>query len=296
MFEFSEKVLSQVKLALRETSNDFDDDIKADIESCALDLENSGILFYFFDASREDYTVDPLILRAVKWYCLSVYGIANPDMEKYDQAYRSLKATLATQKRYMREPSEPIRNAEMQEIRNLIRDLDLRVSDLEDLDSALSSTSTNALQNKVITENFDRVDLELIEQKEMIENVEEIARGKPNSESFETYRDMVNYLNLAPNNIFKTNDNILVATIGIPDFWVYSVEPTSVHYTFIDDSTLAEQISNGFVQIGYYKLSKSDGFNKQTLEKFALKSQVPVHNAQLKQNGAYSLIITVGIE
>lgn len=34
------------------------------------------------------------------WYCLSVFGLYNADMEKYDKAYRSLKATLATQRKY----------------------------------------------------------------------------------------------------------------------------------------------------------------------------------------------------
>ena len=163
-------------------------------------------------------------------------------------------------------------------------------------DKELSSTSKNAVENRVVTENFDRVDIELIKQKGDIENVEQIARGKPNSKSFDTYRDMVNYFNSAPNNLFKVNDNILIATLGIPDFWVYSVEPTSVYYTYVDDSTLANQISNGVVQIGYYKFSQLEGFNKQTLEQYAKKSQVPVITTQLKENGAYSLIITMGIE
>ena len=163
-------------------------------------------------------------------------------------------------------------------------------------DKQLSSTSTNAVQNKIITDNFDRVDIELIKQKQAIENAEEIARGKPNSKSFDTYRDMVNYLNSAPNTIFKINDDILIATLGIPDFWVFSVEQTSVPYTYIDDQTLADQISSEIVQIGYYKLSQLEGVNKQTFEKYALKSQVPNPTTHLKENGAYTLIITTGIE
>lgn len=173
---------------------------------------------------------------------------------------------------------------------------DMIVYEERPADKQLSSTSTNAVENRVVTENFDRVDIELLKQKGAIENAEEIARGKPNSKSFDTYIDMVNYFNSAPNNLFKVNDNILIATLGIPDFWVYSVEPTSVYYTFIDDNTLANQISNGIVQIGYYKFSQLEGFNKQTLEQYAKKSQVPVITTQLKENGAYSLIITTGIE
>ena len=173
---------------------------------------------------------------------------------------------------------------------------DMIVYEERPADKQLSSTSTNAVQNKIITDNFDRVDIELIKQKQAIENAEEIARGKPNSKSFDTYRDMVNYLNSAPNTIFKINDDILIATLGIPDFWVFSVEPTSVPYTYVDDQTLADQISSEIVQIGYYKLSQLEGVNKQTFEKYALKSQVPNPTTHLKENGAYTLIITTGIE
>ena len=163
-------------------------------------------------------------------------------------------------------------------------------------DKQLSSTSTNAVENRVITENFDRVDIELIKQKQAVENAEEIARGKPNTKSFDTYRDMVAFLNSAPNTVFKVDDNIRVVTLGIPDFWIASVENTSIPYTYIDDQTLANQTDNSLVQIGYYKISQLDGFNKQTLEKYAPKSEVPVITTQLKENGAYTLIITTGIE
>lgn len=163
-------------------------------------------------------------------------------------------------------------------------------------DKQLSSTSTNALQNKVITENFDRVDIEFVKQRQAIEDTEKLARGRTYTKSFNTYKDMVDFLNLASNTFFKVDDNIRVVTLGVPDFWIVSVENTTIPYTYVDDQTLANQTENGLVQIGYYKISQLEGYNKETLEKFALKSQVPVHNVQLKENGAYSLIITVGIE
>ena len=296
MLEFATKLLSKVKLTLRESSDDFNDDIKADIEACAMDLMQAGILSYFFEAEDESWEVDPLILRAVKWYCLSVYGLYNTDMEKYDTAYRSLKATLATQSRYSRNPGDPLVDAEIRELKSMLKKLDLRISDLEDIDKVLSSTSEKAVQNRVVTENIDRIDLKITGLEQEIENAKEIARGKPDSDSFLSYRDMVDFLNLAPDNIYKVNDNILVKTSGIPDFWVFSVEKTSTNYVYIDDQTLANAVEKNPVQIGYYKLAALDGFNKQTLEKFQEKKDALSAEAYLKENGAYTLILTKGFE
>ena len=99
MLDFSNKVLIQVKQTLREAGTEFDDEIRSYIETCATDLKDAGILSKFFTSEK----VDPQILQAVRWYCLSVYGLYNADMEKYAKAYHSLKATLCTQRKYTEE-------------------------------------------------------------------------------------------------------------------------------------------------------------------------------------------------
>ena len=96
MLAFADKVLPQIKLTLRETGSTFDDEIKSYIETCATDLNDAGVLSSFFT----DAIVDPKILQAVRWYCLSNYGLYNADSEKYAKAYDSLKATLCTQRKY----------------------------------------------------------------------------------------------------------------------------------------------------------------------------------------------------
>ena len=95
---FADKLLDSVKLNLREASDDFDEEIKEYIDACATDLQDVGILSYYFTGENE---IDPQIKQAVKWYCRSSYGFYNADMEKYAKAYASLKATLATQKKYI---------------------------------------------------------------------------------------------------------------------------------------------------------------------------------------------------
>lgn len=101
MSEFANKLLEQVKITLRQTgTNIFDEEIKSYIDTCAEDLKDAGILPKYFQAEEESWKVNSRILQAVRWYCLSVFGLYNADSEKYDKSYRSLKATLCTQRKY----------------------------------------------------------------------------------------------------------------------------------------------------------------------------------------------------
>lgn len=97
MLTFAKDLLPRIKLTLREASSDFDEEIISYIEACVTDLQDVGILSKFF---RSAESADPKIVQAIRWYCLSNYGLYNADMEKYERAYRSLKSTLATQRKY----------------------------------------------------------------------------------------------------------------------------------------------------------------------------------------------------
>lgn len=102
MSKFSNGLLPHIKTTLREAGTEFDAEILSYIETCAADLQNAGILSSFFVPDEID-NIDPMIVQAVRWYCLSVYGLYNADMEKYAKAYHSLKATLCTQRKYTEE-------------------------------------------------------------------------------------------------------------------------------------------------------------------------------------------------
>lgn len=295
MSEFANKLLDRVKLTLRESSDDFNDDIKADIDASAMDLMQAGILSYFFQAASSDWEVDPLILRAVKWYCLSVYGLYNTDMEKYDTAYRSLKATLATQARYRRNQDDPLKDAEIQHLYDLIFKLDSRLSEVEIVDEFLSSTSIHALQNKVITENFVRVDNEFIQVKQRADTIEEIAKGAVVAKSYLTYSDMVADLNFEKKSKYNVGQHFIIQTVGVPDLYVYDISNNSVKYTYTNDNAIVSATENGYLQIGYYQISQLET-QKADLTEYAKKDQVPVINTTLKSNGAYTLTITMGVE
>ena len=100
MSDFATKLLPMVKKTLRQADNEFDDEIGSYIDTVATDLQDAGIHYSFFSSTKPGWVLDGQILQACRWYALSVFGLYNPDMEKYALAYASLKATLATQKRY----------------------------------------------------------------------------------------------------------------------------------------------------------------------------------------------------
>lgn len=108
MPEFIMKILSKVKKTLRQTTSDFDDEIYSYIETCCVDLQDAGILSKFFRVGSINWSPDARILQAIRWYCLSVFGLYNEDMEKYANAYSSLKSTLCTQRKYTMEDSDGI--------------------------------------------------------------------------------------------------------------------------------------------------------------------------------------------
>jgi hypothetical protein len=98
--QFSSKILPSIRLTLREASTIFDEEITSYIEGCATDLVDAGVIIEYFYPVSDGWKCDGQILQAVRWYCLSNYGLYNPDMEKYAKAYASLKATICTQRKY----------------------------------------------------------------------------------------------------------------------------------------------------------------------------------------------------
>lgn len=77
--------ITKVKLALRITTDDFDNEIADLIDACLLDLGIAGVV--------EDDITDPLIIRAICTYCKMNFG--EPD------SYELLKRSYDEQKAQM---------------------------------------------------------------------------------------------------------------------------------------------------------------------------------------------------
>ena len=81
-------MLDFVKMALRVTTDAFDDQLNILIEAAVADLGIAGVV-------NIDTTNDPLIKQAVATYCLLNFGIPD-DAERIRRSYDEQKAQLST--------------------------------------------------------------------------------------------------------------------------------------------------------------------------------------------------------
>lgn len=113
---------------------------------------------------------------------------------------------------------------------------------------------------KYIAVNFkekERKDNERVQTLEdKMDTVESIAKGANNSLPFESYQRMIEELKGLPNDALKCGQNIMIATLHVPDLWIYEASDTFVEYTYTSDEDFVAALSqDGFVQVGYYVLS-----------------------------------------
>jgi uncharacterized phage protein (predicted DNA packaging) len=80
-------MLESVKLALRVTISDFDEEIQGLIDAAKRDLSIAGV-----DIIDEG---DALIRRAIITYCKANFGYDNPEAERFQQSYDMLKQHLS---------------------------------------------------------------------------------------------------------------------------------------------------------------------------------------------------------
>jgi uncharacterized phage protein (predicted DNA packaging) len=83
-------MLEKVKMTLRISHSALDEEINDLIEAARLDLNLSGV-----SSLKVNDDADPLIIRAIITYVKANFGFDNPDSEKLNQAYTSLKIHLS---------------------------------------------------------------------------------------------------------------------------------------------------------------------------------------------------------
>ena len=89
-----------------------------------------------------------------------------------------------------------------------------------------------------------------------INEVNSIAKGANQALSFTNYPYMINEFNDAPRDKYQIGQNVMIVAISVPDLWVSGIEDTSSYYTYRGDNAFLSELSeNGYVQVGYYKLS-----------------------------------------
>jgi uncharacterized phage protein (predicted DNA packaging) len=94
-------LIDDVKVALRISSSAFDSEITDLIATARADLKLSGVLASKSDAS----TPDALVKRAITTYVKANFGLDNPDAEKFQESFNSLKRHLTLSEEYTVAPS-----------------------------------------------------------------------------------------------------------------------------------------------------------------------------------------------
>lgn len=87
-----------------------------------------------------------------------------------------------------------------------------------------------------------------------------LAEGRAKAVSYTNISGFVTAFNSASKTAYKIGDQVYLQTLGVPDLWVFSVENSSVEYSYTNDSDFVAKIkSDGFVQVGYFKVSLLEG-------------------------------------
>ena len=87
-----------------------------------------------------------------------------------------------------------------------------------------------------------------------------IAKGRNQAVAYSNYGAMVDALNAMDNAEFRTGQNIYIGTVGVPDLWVYTVEPVKNTFSYESDEKVVELLlNNTTIQVGYYKLAMLEG-------------------------------------
>ena len=159
-------------------------------------------------------------------------------------------------------------------------------SDINDLETNKQDKTDNNLQttNKTITS--------------AINEVNSVAKGANQAVGYNNYSAMITAINAMDDEEFSMGQNIYVITVEVPDLWVSSVESTSSTYTYVDDATVINDLeTNGYIQVGYYKLSmletqKVDLTNYVTNTDYATNSTGGVVKVSV---GDYGLVMDDGV-
>lgn len=106
---------------------------------------------------------------------------------------------------------------------------------------------------------------------------------------FSTLSEMITALNLHASTVFKSGDVLKVVVSGIPGFYVRSVESGQSAYSYVSDAaTIKDAYLNGYIQVGYYKISVEEGYKQDVLGKSGSVSL----SAQNWVNNVYTLTLS----
>lgn len=161
-----------------------------------------------------------------------------------------------------------------------------------DVQTSLGKADTAIQEHQDISGKQDKIDNTLNTTNKTIPNaineVNSIAKGANQALSYGNYSTMITAFNSLANNVYNVGQNVMIITLQVPDLWISGIESTSQTYTYTTDEAFTTELNtNGYVQVGYYKLSaletqKVDLTNYVTFNDFATSTTpgVVITNSQ----------------
>lgn len=111
-----------------------------------------------------------------------------------------------------------------------------------------------------------------------------IAEGANQALSYNNYSTMITAFNLLDDDTYKVGQNVLIVTLNVPDLWVSNISSTSSTYTYTTDEAFINDLAtNGYVQVGYYRLSALET-QKVDLTNYYTKSETNTELAKKVNN------------
>ena len=135
----------------------------------------------------------------------------------------------------------------------------------------IDSSYHDSTKQNVTDESLNTVNKNIVPA---INEVDSIAKGANQALSYGNYSTMITAFNSLTNNVYNTGQNVMIITLQVPDLWISGIESTSQTYTYTTDEAFTTELNtNGYVQVGYYKLSALET-QKVDLTDYATKTYV----------------------
>lgn len=90
-----------------------------------------------------------------------------------------------------------------------------------------------------------------------ISEVMVVAKGRNQGISYLSYEEMISALNTMDAAELKRGQSIYIATVDVPDLWIFDVHEDSSEYTYVDDATFVTALKeNVSLRIGHYSVAQ----------------------------------------
>lgn len=124
-----------------------------------------------------------------------------------------------------------------------------------DLKTLATKSSVSEIDNRVALSESDILTL-----KEQVQGLLDSIESYKRLVAYNNVNDLITQINNLPNTSFYVGQSVYITQTGVSDLWVIGINETLNEYVYIDDAEFIHNLNtNGYVEIGYYKLAILEG-------------------------------------